>query len=121
MHVVESSTVARARGLPSRRLRTCSALGKRTTYASDIDRIGRQHFGPRWGGVLARDTLPEPGHMRVYVVNTDASTGRGVHWLAAMDVQGKRYFNDPLGITRQNSRAHRALPSLQKPTGRFAL
>ena len=73
-------------------------LGKRTTYSSDIDRIGRQHFGPRWGGVLARDTLPPPGHMRAYVVNTDASTGRGVHWIAALDVNGQRHFNDPLGM-----------------------
>lgn len=42
--------------------------------------------------------------MRVYVVNTDESTGRGVHWLAAMDVQGKRYFNDPLGETGASQR-----------------
>ena len=81
-----------------------SLLGKRTTYASDIDRIGRQHFGPRWGGVLARDTLPEPGHMRVFVVNTDESTGRGVHWISAMDVQGKRYFNDSLGMAGASQR-----------------
>ena len=79
-------------------------LGKRTTYASDIDRVGRQHFGPRWGGVLARDTLPPPGHMRAYVVNTDESTGRGVHWLAAMDVNGQRYFNDPLGMAGASQR-----------------
>ena len=72
-------------------------LGKRTTYASDLNRVGRQHFGQRWGGVLARDTLPAPGHMRVFVVNTDESTGRGVHWIAAFDVDEKRHFNDPLG------------------------
>ncbi len=35
--------------------------------------------------------------MRVFVVNTDKSTGGGVHWLAALDVDGRRYFNDPLG------------------------
>ena len=73
-------------------------LGRRTTYAGDINRVGRQHFGARWGGVLARDTLPAPGHMRVFVVNTDESTGGGVHWLAAFDVDGKRHFNDPLGM-----------------------
>ena len=73
-------------------------LGKRTTYASNIDMVGRQHFGARWGGVVARDTMPAPGHMRFFVVNTDASTGRGVHWLAAMDVDGQRHFNDPLGM-----------------------
>ena len=36
--------------------------------------------------------------MRVFVVNTDESTGGGSHWLAAMDVDGQRYFNDPLGM-----------------------
>ena len=79
-------------------------LGKRTTYASDIDGVGRQHFGQRWGGVLARDNMPPPGHMRVFVVNTDESTGRGVHWIAAMDVQGKRYFNDSLGMAGASQR-----------------
>jgi hypothetical protein len=36
--------------------------------------------------------------MKFFVVNTDESTGRGVHWLAAMDVDGRRYFNDSLGM-----------------------
>ena len=53
---------------------------------------------------MARDTLPEPGHMRAYVVNTDESTGRGVHWLAALDVNGQRYFNDPLGVAGADQR-----------------
>ena len=79
-------------------------LGKRTTYASNIDRVGRQHFGARWGGVVARDTLPPPGHMRFFVVNTDASTGGGVHWLAAMDVGRQRHFNDPLGMIGADQR-----------------
>ena len=48
--------------------------------------------------MFARDNLPAPGHMRVFVVNTDESTGGGSHWLAAMDVDGQRYFNDPLGM-----------------------
>ena len=42
--------------------------------------------------------------MRAYVVNTDESTGRGVHWLAAMDVNGQRYFNDPLGMAGASQR-----------------
>ena len=46
--------------------------------------------------MLARDTMPAPGDMS-YIVNTDASTGGGVHWIAAMDSDGHRYFNDPLG------------------------
>ena len=78
-------------------------LGRRTTYASDLDRVGRQQVGARWGGVLARDTMPPPGHM-FYVVNTDASTGGGVHWIAAMDSGGQRHFNDPLGHIGKDQR-----------------
>ena len=42
--------------------------------------------------------------MLFYVVNTDASTGGGVHWLSAMDVDETRYFNDPLGHVGANQR-----------------
>ena len=42
--------------------------------------------------------------MRFYVVNTDESTGRGVHWLAAMDVDGRRHFNDSLGMAGASQR-----------------
>ena len=56
--------------------------------------------------MLARDTMPSPGHMQIYVVNTDALTGGGVHWIAAMDVDGQRYFIDPLGhIGKEQRRA----------------
>ena len=42
---------------------------------------------------------------RAMVVNTDKSTGRGVHWLACLDVAGKRFFNDPLGYYGKDQRA----------------
>ena len=78
-------------------------LGRRTTFASDLDRVGRARFGQRWGGVYARDTMPPVSQtMRAMVVNTDHAprpdgSGQGVHWLAALDVAGRRMFNDPLG------------------------
>ena len=57
--------------------------------------------------------------MRFFVVNTDESTGRGVHWLAAMDVDGRRYFNDSLGMIgasqrRQLERLHPCLFVISK-------
>jgi len=33
----------------------------------------------------------------VYIVNIDASTGPGIHWVGALDMDGQRYYNDPLG------------------------
>ena len=55
----------------------------------------------------ARDTLPAvtPGP-RAYVVNVDASTGKGIHWVAALDTGGQRACNDPLG---RHGRAQRAV------------
>eukprot|EP01047_Picozoa_sp_COSAG01_P057264 COSAG01_NODE_6599_length_3586_cov_264.457126_2_plen_88_part_00 len=55
------------------------------------------------GGVFARDTLPAiHSETRAYVVNTDHAprpdgSGKGVHWVACLDMHGNRYFNDPLG------------------------
>jgi len=55
--------------------------------------------------------------MRVFVVNTDKITGPGVHWLAAFDVDGKRYFNDPLG--RVGAEQRRELENLH-PNAKWA-
>ena len=32
-----------------------------------------------------------------YIVNIDDSSGTGIHWVAAIDIDGQRYYNDPLG------------------------
>jgi len=45
------------------------------------------------------------------VVNTDHGSGQGVHWLASLDVAGRRMFNDPLGEAGRDQR--RALERLQ--------
>jgi|EP01046_Picozoa_sp_COSAG06_P007171 hypothetical protein len=73
-------------------------LGTDTTYASQLDREGSRLFGERWGGVWARDTLPSVSQTRRgYIVNTDSSTGPGVHFIAVLDHAGRRFFSDPLG------------------------
>ena len=61
----------------------------------------------------ARDTLPAvtPGP-RAYVVNVDASTGKGIHWVAALDTAAGRAFNDPLG---RHGRAQRAALARLQP------
>ena len=48
---------------------------------------------------------PLTSETRGRIVNTDSSTGPGQHWLAALDVGGQRYYNDPLG---HHGRAQRA-------------
>ena len=59
----------------------------------------------------SRDTvprIPDTG-TRLYILNTDTSApppvGQGgVHWLAAIDHDGDRYMNDPLGTVGADQR-----------------
>ena len=39
------------------------------------------------------------------IVNIDSSTGPGIHWVAALDVGGNIYYNDPLGHHGKAQRA----------------
>jgi hypothetical protein len=45
------------------------------------------------------------------IVNIDSSTGLGIHWVAALDVGGNIYYNDPLGHYGKQQR--RELEKLQ--------
>ena len=68
-------------------------LGRRTTYASDIDRVGQQQIGARWGGVLARDTMPAPGDMSYYIVNTDVDASP--EQVGVLAVNGETLIPEP--------------------------
>ena len=72
-------------------------------------------FGVQWGGVHARDTLPAVARegRRGMIVNTDASTGSGVHWIAVLDEDVQRAMSDPLGKVGQQQR--RQLDAIEKP------
>ena len=39
------------------------------------------------------------------IVNIDSSLGSGIHWVAALDIGGQRYYNDPLGHHGKAQRA----------------
>ena len=72
-------------------------------------------FGHQFGGVFARDTMPavmQQGR-RGYIVNTDTIQGSGVHWIAAMDIDGERMMSDPLGKIGRAQR--KELDTLQQP------
>ena len=72
-------------------------------------------FGHQFGGVFARDTLPSAlsAGRRGYLVNTDSIMGKGVHWIAVLDINGERLMPDPLGSVGANQR--RDLDELQRP------
>ena len=72
-------------------------------------------FGIQWGGVHARDTLPTVARTgrRGMIVNTDASTGQGVHWVGVLDEEGTRAMSDPLGGVGVAQRS--ALDAIEQP------
>ena len=81
-------------------------LGPERTFSSQLERVGKQLFGVQWEGVHARDTLPAVARTgrRGMIVNTDASTGQGVHWIAVLDEDGQRAMSDPLGKVGREQR-----------------
>jgi len=63
-------------------------------------------FPDEWDGVFARDTVPPlDRRTRARIVNIDSSEGSGIHWVASLDVDGQRYYNDPLGHHGKEQRA----------------
>ena len=90
-------------------------LGSERTFSSQLERAGKRMFGHQFGGVFSRDTMPavmQQGR-RGYIVNTDTIQGSGVHWIAAMDIDGERMMSDPLGKIGRAQR--KELDTLQQP------
>ena len=94
-------------------------LGTGRTFASSLDRAGKKMFGHQFGGIFARDTLPSVlrGGRRGYLVNTDCllgnDCGKGVHWIAVMDLDGERLMSDALGSVGKKQRSD--LNALHQP------
>ena len=94
-------------------------LGTARTFASSLDRAGKKMFGHQFGGIFARDTLPPVlrDGRRGYLVNTDCllgdDCGKGVHWIAVMDLDGQRLMSDPLGSVGKKQRSD--LNALHQP------
>jgi hypothetical protein len=57
-------------------------LGTKSTYGSDLDRIGRHLWPLQWNGVFPYDKF-QPSKQKIYaIINQDSSTGPGIHWMA---------------------------------------
>ena len=77
-----------------------AVLGADTTYASQLNAVGREWFGPLWLGVHAQDVLAPVFRDGVGIVNTGRAPPAGArigHWVAYCDSGGRRAFSDPLG------------------------
>ena len=86
-------------------------LGKQSTLASDLERIGKKMLGVKFKGVYASDKIPNLNNLSCYcIVNVDKSDMPGSHWMSiAKDTEGKgAILYDSFG--RKNSKI---IPSLQ--------
>ena len=73
-------------------------VGSQALYSDQVDDLGKELFGRRWGGVTNQtDWRPERG--RYYVVNTATSRrSAGVHWVAIfVTAAGVPYAYDSFG------------------------
>ena len=84
-----------------------AVLGADTTYASQLDAVGRAWFGSRWLGVHAQDALAPVSRDGVGIANTGKAPPAGArigHWVAFCDRGGHRAFSDPLGVAGRAQR-----------------
>ena len=84
-----------------------AVLGADTTYASQLDTVGREWFGSRWLGVHAQDVLAPVTRDGVGIANTGKAPPAGArigHWVAFCDSGGQRAFSDPLGAVGRAQR-----------------
>lgn len=62
-----------------------AALGSGVTNGAQLDTLGKMLFGKDWQGIYAADTikaaLQKANSRGAYIVNTDNSTGGGLHWV----------------------------------------
>jgi hypothetical protein len=73
-------------------------LGDKTTYLSDLDKVGRQMFGNKFHGVYPSDKIPILTKAKPYaILNLDRSGMSGSHWISIAR-QGKfTYVYDSFG------------------------
>ena len=70
-------------------------MGNKTTYGTDLDKIGKRYLGGKFKGVYPADKIPNLTNERPYcIINTDISTGSGEHWTSLAIVGNKNIFYD---------------------------
>lgn len=85
-------------------------LGTGTTYSNDLERVGEQMLGRKFGGVYASDVKLNLSDNSPYaIINLDKSDEPGSHWIAVAKENEHLYCYDSFG--RQTKHI---IPSLLK-------
>lgn len=72
--------------------------GDKTTYLSELLRIGKKLFGVKFKGVFPSDKIPKLNDLSPYaILNLDKSTESGSHWVAIAKHGDKTYLYDSFG------------------------
>jgi hypothetical protein len=67
-------------------------IGNNTTNNIQLDKVGKEMFKNKFGGVYSQDEIPK-SKTKYYIVNTDTSDKAGTHWVAVAD----KYIYDSFG------------------------
>jgi hypothetical protein len=91
------------------------ALGNGITNGAQLDKLGKMLFGNAWQGIYAADTiksaLSKANSRGAYIVNTDNSTGAGIHWVGIYVFSNAKLVFDSFGRKTKD-----ILVSLASPT-----
>lgn len=66
-------------------------IGSGPSYSHELERVGKQAFGPKFDGVFAADQIPR--RFSSIIANLDNSDEKGSHWIAiARAAPRKKYL-----------------------------
>jgi len=93
-----------------------TALGSGVTNGAELDTLGKMLFGKDWQGIFAADTikaaLSKANSRGAYIVNTDNSTGRGLHWVGIYVFSNAKLVFDSFGRKTKDILTSLASPGL---------
>ena len=69
-------------------------LGSKSTDNEQLLIVGRALFDKKFKGVYSSDQIPKLKNNEMCIVNTDDSSGSGVHWISLYRYKNKTYFYD---------------------------
>ena len=76
-------------------------LGTQVTDNIQLDRVAYKLLGSRFKGTYSVDTVPIQ-KSGMFIVNTDLSTGPGVHWVSVFSTPKNVYVFDSFGRKTKN-------------------
>lgn len=78
------------------------ALGKDTTYLSQLDQFGKSLFGKKFKGCYPSDQIPKLTDLEPYcILNLDKSNQEGSHWVGVCKDGRETYIYDSFGRTNK--------------------